>query len=155
MLDNVTGHDLTIFSGASRDVANNLTGSSPPHFLIGPGFNLTGNTTIAANRDILFSGQTQLTTYPDKPSAITTAIISTRKITNNGSGDFYGVFWAGTCFAQGGSAKIFGAVAVTEPGCPPAGNPSAIDITGKLHINSGYAVDNTTLYDGIAVASRR
>jgi hypothetical protein len=155
MLDIVTGKDLTIFSGASRDVANSLTGSSPPYYLIGSGFRLTGNTTIAANRDIQFSGQTQLTTYPDKPSAVTTAIISTRRITNNGSGDFYGVFWAGTCFAQGGSAKIFGTVAVKTPGCTTGGNPSAIDISGKLHINSSYAVDNTALYGPVAVVSRR
>lgn len=157
MLDNVTGHDLTIFSGASRNVTSNLGGSSPPHYLIGSGFRLTGRTTIASNRDIQFSGQTQLTTYPDKPSAVTTAIISTRRITNSGSGDFYGVFWAGTCFAQSGSAKIFGTVAVTSPGCTTGGNPSAIDISGKLHINSSYAVENTYLNGsfGVAVASRR
>lgn len=155
MLDIVTGHNLTIFSGANRNITNSLTGSSPPHYLIGPGFNLTGNTIIASNRDIQFSGQTYLTTYPDKPGAVTTAIISTRKITNNGSGDFYGVFWAGTCFAQSGSAKIYGTVAVREPKCTTGGNPSAIDITGKLHINSSYAVDNSSLYGGMAVASRR
>lgn len=155
MLDNVIGHNLTLFGGANRNVASSLTGSSPPHYLIGSGFKLTGNTTIAANRDIQFSGQTQLTTYPDKPSAVTTVIISTRKINNNGSGDFYGVFWAGTCFAQGGSAKIFGTVAVRTPGCTTGGNPSAIDISGKLHINSSYAVDNTALYGPVAVVSRR
>lgn len=154
MLDNVVGKNLTLYSGANRDVT-----TSSPYYLIGSGFKLSGNTTIASNRDIQFSGQTQLTTFPDlsKPSAVTTAIISTRKITNNGSGDFYGVFWAGTCFAQSGSAKIFGTVAVTSPGCSTGGNPSAIDISGKLHVNSSYAVENTSLNGsfGVMVASRR
>lgn len=150
MLDIVTGKNLTIFSGANRDVA-----SSSPYYLIGEGFKLAGNTIIASNRDIQFAGTTYLTTYPDKPGAVTTAIISTRRITNSGSSNFYGVFWAGTCFAQSGSAKIYGTIAVREAKCTTGGNPSAIDISGKLHINSSYAVDNSSLYGGMAVASRR
>lgn len=89
MLDKVVGNNVTLFTEANRDVS-----TSSPYYLIGSGFDLKGNITIASNRGIQFSGKTQLTTYPDKPGmvAVTTAIISTKRITNSGSGDFYGVF---------------------------------------------------------------
>lgn len=154
MLDNVTGENLTIFTGANRDVSNPVTSNKAPYYLIGSGFKLKGETTIASNRDIQFGGQTQLTTYPDKLSAVTTAIISTRKITNNGSTNFYGVFWAGKCFEQGGSSKIYGSVAVKDGGC---GDGNGISVSGSMNVNSSYRVDNSALYGagGVEFLSRR
>jgi hypothetical protein len=140
MLDTVRGHNLTIFSGANRNITSNLTTqNNPPQYLIGSGFNLTGNTTIASNREVSFAGQTQITTYPTDPTRapeVTVAIISSRRIVNSGSSDFYGIFWAGMGFAQSGSGKIYGAVV----------SQGDITSTGNFHINSSYAVNNSSLY---------
>lgn len=160
MLDNVTGEALTIFTGANRNVSEPVSSNNKaPYYLVGSGFELTGNTTIASNRDIQFEGKTQLTRYPDKPGAVTTAIISTRKILNNGSSDFYGVFWAGQCFKQNGSSRIYGSIAVKNGGCESGnGNAIAIDISGSLKIDASYSVDNSSLYEealGVTVFSRR
>ena len=151
MLGTVRGHNLTIFGGANTDITNNVTSpTNPPHYLIGSGFNLTGNTTIASNRNITFSGTTQLTTYPtdaNKAPEIQVAIISSRSIVNSGSSDFYGVFWARTGFEQSGTGKIYGAV-VSE---------GDITSTGRFHINSTYALNNSSLYapPDATVMSRR
>ncbi|MDQ3460731.1 MAG: hypothetical protein M3498_15735, partial [Deinococcota bacterium] len=78
-------------------------------------------------------------TYPTDPTRapeVTVAIISSRRIVNSGSSDFYGVFWAGMGFEQSGSGKIYGAIASVGP----------ISSTGKFHINSSYGVNNSTLY---------
>ncbi len=160
MLDNVSGENLTIYTGANRNTTNSLTSNKAPYYQVGSGFKLKGDTTIASNRDIQFDGQTQLTTYPDKAVAITTAIISTRKITNSGRSDFYGVFWAGQCFEQSGSAMLYGSVAVqnkNDKGCNDSDGSPSISSTGKFKINTSYRVDNSSLYgaNNLSVASRR
>lgn len=160
MLDNVSGENLTIYTGANRNTTNSITSNKAPYYQVGSGFKLTGDTTIASNRDIQFDGQTQLTTYPDKAAAVTTAIISTRKITNSGSSDFYGVFWAGQCFEQSGSAALYGSIAVQnkdDTGCSGSKSSPSISSTGKFKINTSYRVDNSSLYgaSNLSVASRR
>ena len=150
MLGTVTGENLTIFGGANNNITAKLTDPNPPQYLIGSGFNLKGNTTIASNRDITFSGQTQVTTYPtdaNKAPEVQVVIISSGKIINSGNSDFYGVFWAKGGFEQTGAGKIYGAV-VSE---------AAIDSKGKFHINSTYDVNNSSLYapPDATVMSRR
>jgi hypothetical protein len=143
MLDSVSGHNLTLFSGANRD---RDTIASSPHYLVSPGFRLSGVTTIASSSDVVFAGETGLTKAAGRPDTVTVAVISAKTISHRGASDFYGVFWAGTGF-ENGPAKIHGAVA-------SAGDITA---TGTFRLNSSYALDNPYLYGPAepVVVSRR
>lgn len=144
MLNRVVGTNLTVFSGANQNLGS-TNPQQPPHFLITSDFDLRGYTTIASSENIQFNGRTSVTTRPDLSKAVTIAIISAKNITNGGSFDFYGIFWAGGQFTQSGSSTIYGGV--TSVG--------DITTTGRLRINSSYDVDNAYLMGDTVTVSRR
>jgi hypothetical protein len=147
-LNSVTGHNLSIFS-ARGNLIETSGQTSTEYFVIREGFKLTGDTTIASQEHVRIDNNTQITTKPATGTdAVTVSVISEKTIENNGSQNFYGVFWAGTGFVQKGSGTIFGSVAVKD---------GDINITGRLTVDSSYAIRNSTLNDPprVSIASRR